>query len=187
MSPSLVGTVNVASGVGALFGYPLWSALACRCLVRLSKRNRGFLEAEHYLIGYIAPVITGALSSLIYGLGVHYQWHASCIFVAYGINGFAFVTLMMANTLWVAEAFPRWAAPALAVVGGGCYLFTFAVSFALVPWIDAHGYMWVGIELMLLQIVGGFIAMPVAFWGKGLRQAIAGRWANERSGALRPL
>jgi hypothetical protein len=186
MSPSHVGTVNVASGVGALFGYPFW-CLVCRYIRRLSKRNWGVLEAEHYLVGYIGPVITGASSSLLYGLAVQHHWHESAIFVAYGVNGFSFVTLMIANTLWVAEAFPRWAAPALAVVGGGCYVLTFAVSFALVPWIEAHGYVWVGIELMILQIVGGFVAMPVAFWGKSARQAFTGRWANDRSGALRPL
>ena len=95
--------------------------------------------------------------------------------------------MMIANTLWVTEAFPRWAAPAIAVVFGGCYFLSWAMSFALVPWIESHGYMWVGIELMIFQIVGGLVAMPVAFWGKSTRQAIAGRWAEDRSGALRPL
>lgn len=186
MSPSVVGTVNVASGVGALFGIPVWCTIS-RKVKQLSRRNRGVLEAEHYLIGYIVPVITGSISSLLYGLAVEHEWHASTVYFAYGLNGFSFVTLMIANTLWVTEAFPRWAAPAMAVVGGGCYLLSFAMSFALVPWIEAHGYRWVGIELMIFQILGGFIAMPVAFWGKSARQAIQGRWAKDTSGALRPL
>ncbi|KAH6852090.1 MFS general substrate transporter [Alternaria alternata] len=187
MSPSVVGTVNVASGFGALCGLPIFALLFCKVLKRLSSRNRGVLEAEHYLVGYILPVITGALSSVLYGLAVHFHWQPVAIYFAYGINGFSFITLMIANTLWVTEAFPRWAAPAIAVVGGGCYILSFAMSFALVPWIDAHGYMWVGIELMIFQVLGGLVAMPVAFWGKSTRQAIAGRWSEDRSGALRPL
>jgi hypothetical protein len=39
----------------------------------------------------------------------------------------------------------------------------------------------------VLQIVSGLVAVPIAFWGKSARQAIHGRWADERGGALRPL
>ncbi|KAJ4371107.1 hypothetical protein N0V83_004323 [Neocucurbitaria cava] len=187
MAANMVGTVNIASGVGGLFGFVVWSLLICRIVTWLSRRNRGVLEAEHYLVGYIVPILTGATSSLVYGLVVKHHWSANLIFFAYGLNGFSFVTIMIGNTLWVAEAFPRWAAPAIAVVGGGCYILSFAMSFALGPWIAAHGFQWVSIELAILQMVSGLIAMPVAFWGKTARQAIHGRWAEDRSGALRPL
>ncbi|EMD93147.1 hypothetical protein COCC4DRAFT_206258 [Bipolaris maydis ATCC 48331] len=187
LSVEVVGTVYAASGVGALIGLPVCWIVICNGLKRLSQRNHGVLEAEHYLIAYFLPIIVGALSSLIYGLAVKLQWHWIFLYLAYGGHGFSLVTLMTANTLWVAEAFPRWAAPALAVVIGGCYFISFAMSFALVPWVEAHGYLWVGIELMIFQILGGLVALPVAFWGKGMRQAIAGRWSEDRSGALRPL
>lgn len=187
ISPEIVGTVYAASGVGALIGLPVCWFVIYSGLKRLSQRNHGVLEAEHYLIAYVLPIIVGAFSSLIYGLTVKFQWHFAFIYLAYGGHGLSLVMLMTANTLWVAEAFPRWAAPALAVVIGGCYFISFAMSFALVPWVEAHGYLWVGIELMVFQILGGLVALPVAFWGKGMRQAISGRWAEDRSGALRPL
>lgn len=187
ISHDLVGTVNVASGVGAFCGFFVYYFIISKVVTRLSHRNHGVLEAEHYLISYIVPISTGATGSLIYGLAVQHQWPEGWIYFSYGLNGFAFVTLMVSNTLWVTEAFPRWAAPALAVVGGGCYLLSFAMSFALVPWLESQGFQWVGIQLSILQIVGGLVAMPVAFWGKSGRQAIQGRWAEDRSGALRPL
>jgi hypothetical protein len=184
---SLLIIVNMSSAVGSLLAYPVVCFTLYKVLTRLSKRNRGVREAEHYLFGYIIPILTGALSSLLYGMAVHYQWHFSIYYLSYGLNGFSWVTLSIANTMWVTEAFPRWAAPALAVVGGGCYLMSFTMSFALMHWIEAHGYMLVGIELAALQVFGGLIAVPIAFWGKNARQKIHGRWANERSGALRPL
>ncbi|EUC41464.1 hypothetical protein COCMIDRAFT_106113 [Bipolaris oryzae ATCC 44560] len=187
LSPEVVGTVYAASGAGALIGLPVCWIVICNSLKRLSQRNHGVLEAEHYLIAYVLPIIVGASSSLLYSLAVNFQWHWGFLYLAYGGHGFSLVTLMTANTLWVAEAFPRWAAPALAVVIGGCYFISFAMSFALVPWVEAHGYLWVGVELMIFQILGGLVALPVAFWGKGMRQAIAGRWSEDRSGALRPL
>lgn len=183
----LIINVSNCSGLGSLLAYPCAGIIMCKILDRLSKRNGGVREAEHYLIGYILPVITGALSTLLYGLAVDREWHFAVYYLAYGLNGFSWVTLSIGNTLWVTEAFPRWAAPALVVVGGGCYLISFTMSFALVPWIAAHGYLLVGIELTVLQLVGGLIALPIAFWGKSARQKIHGRWASERGGALRPL
>ncbi|PSN74375.1 MFS general substrate transporter [Corynespora cassiicola Philippines] len=184
---SLLIVVNISSGVGSLLALPLGGCVICFALKRLSRRNRGVREAEHYLVGYIIPVLTGSLSTLLYGLAVHYEWHYSVYYIAYGFNGLSWITISIFNTLWVTEAFPRWAAPALVVVGGGCYIMSFASSFALMPWIEAHGYKWVGVELTALQIGIGFIALPLAFWGKSARQRIHGRWANGREGALRPL
>ncbi|KAF2646222.1 MFS general substrate transporter [Massarina eburnea CBS 473.64] len=182
-----IAFVNLSSGIGGAIAFLFVGILMCSVLKYLSKRNKGVREAEHYLIGYIPTVFTGALSTLFYGLAVHYKWHFSVYYIAYGLNGFSWVSLSIGNTLWVTEAFPRWAAPALVVVGGGCYLLSYSMSFALVPWINAHGYLLVGIELTVLQVVTGLIAIPIAFWGKGLRQRIHGRWANERGGALRPV
>lgn len=187
LSSSKIALVNFSSGCGSLLAYFFAGYMMTKALTFLSKRNRGVREAEHYLVGYIVPVITGALSTLLYGLAVHFRWHYATYYVAYGFNGLSYVSLSIGNTLWVTEAFPRWAAPALTVVSGGCYLMSYSMSFSLVPWITAHGHLLVGIELMILQLVGGAIAMPIAFWGKSARQIIHGRWANERSGALRPL
>lgn len=179
--------VNMSSGVGSLLAWPLGGALVGYVLKKMSKRNRGVREAEHYLFGYVLPVLTGALSTLIYGFAVHYHWHFTTYYLAYGLNGFSFIALAITNTLWVTEAFPRWAAAALVVVGGGSYISSFAMSFALVPWINAQGYLLVGVELFAAQIVTGLVMTPIAFWGKGLRQRIHGRWAERREGALRPL
>ncbi|KAF2448542.1 MFS general substrate transporter [Karstenula rhodostoma CBS 690.94] len=179
--------VNLSSGTGGLLAYLFAGYLLPKALTFLSKRNRGVREAEHYLVGYIVPVIAGALSTLLYGLAVHNHWHYSMYYVSYGLNGLSYVTFSIGNTLWVTEVFPRWAAPALAVVTGGSYFLSFSISFGLVLWIEAHGYLLVGIELTVLQLAGGMITLPIAFWGKSARQKIHGKWAHERSGALRPL
>lgn len=183
----LIVNVNICSGIGALFALPLGGWLIGKILNHLARWNRGVREAEHFLVGYILPIITGALSTFIYGFAVERKAHFAFYYLAYGLNGFSWTTLSISNTMWVTEAFPRWAAPAISVLGGGCYILSFVMSFALGPWIKAHGYKLIGIELAVLQIVGGLVAVPIAFWGKSARQAIHGRWADERAGALRPL
>ncbi|KAF2183700.1 MFS general substrate transporter [Zopfia rhizophila CBS 207.26] len=183
----LIINVNNTASVGSLIAWPLSGPLVCYILKRLSRRNKGVREAEHYLIGYILPVLAGALSTLIYGFAVHYKWHFAAFCLSYGLNAFSFSSISIANTLWVTEAFPRWAAPALVVVGGGSYIASFVMSIALVPWIAKQGYLLVGAELTVLQVVLGMVAVPAAFWGKGVRQRIHARWAERREGALRPL
>lgn len=184
---SLVININTASAAGAFLAYPVGRCLDNRVLKRMAQRNRGVREAEHYLIGYIPPTIIGASGALLYGFAVHYKLHYSLMFIACGLEGFSWTTLCITNTLWLTEAFPRWAAPAIAVSAGGTCILSFGIGYALVPWIKAHGFKIVGIELAVLQLVAGLVAVPVAFWGKSVRQAISGKWSGERSGALRPL
>jgi hypothetical protein len=179
--------VNNSSGLGSLLGYPLGGILVSKLTKRLVRRNGGVLEAEHYLIAYILPVLTGATSTLLYALAIYYTLPFPVYCLAYGLNGLSWVSLSIANTMWVTEAFPRWAAPALAVVGGGCYLTSFSMGYALVPWIVAQDFLLVGVELTVLQVVCGLLVVPLAFWGKSARQKVCGRWAGERGGALRPL
>ncbi|KAF3031321.1 hypothetical protein E8E12_000796 [Didymella heteroderae] len=183
----LIMNVNICSGIGALFAFPFSGILVGKIINRLARHNHGVREAEHFLVGYILPVFTGALSTFLYGFAVQRRLHFAVYYLAYGLNGFSWTTLSISNTMWVTEAFPRWAAPAISVLGGGCYILSFSMSFAMVPWIEAHGFQLVGIELAVLQIVAGLVAVPIAFWGKNARQAIHGKWAHERAGALRPL
>ncbi|KAF3041899.1 hypothetical protein E8E12_005810 [Didymella heteroderae] len=184
---SLIININTASAAGAFLAYPVGGYLTDSVLQRMAQRNRGVREAEHYLIGYIPTAVIGAGGALLYGFAVHYKLHYSLLFISCGLEGFSWITLCITNTLWLTEAFPRWAAPAVAVSGGATYILSFGLGYTLVPWIKAHGFKFVGIELAVLQLVAGLVAVPVAFWGKSARQAINGKWSSERSGALRPL
>jgi hypothetical protein len=187
LSSESIVLVNLSSAVGGLVALPLGVWPVQKVLDYLAKRNRGVREAEHYLIGLILPVFTGAASSLLYGETVHNSLPLGVYYFAYGMNGFSWVTIAIGTTMWVTEAFPRWAAPSLAAMSGASFFISFGMSFASAPWIDAHGYRLVGIELAVIQFFTGLVAVPIAFWGKSARQAIHGRWAEERGGALRPL
>lgn len=179
--------LNLASAVGGLLAYPLGVYPVDRIMARMAKSNNGVREAEHYLIGLILPVFLGAMSTVIYGYAAQYGLHLSAFYFANGLNGFSCVALSISTTMWVTEAFPRWAAPALAALSGGSYVITFGMTMGVPPWVHAHGFRLVGIELAVLQVFTGLVAVPIVFYGKSARQAIHGRWTEERGGALRPL
>lgn len=182
-----VALVNVAGAIGSLLAWPASGMLIAWVSRRLAKRNEGVREAEHYLPAFILPVLASVMSLVLYGLTIDRRWPAIWIYVAYGLNSFSFASLATAITLWVTEAFPRWAAPALVVVMGLSYIASFGLSFAVMPWINSQGYGRANIQLALMLLIVGCIGVPVSFWGKKLRQYIHGRYATHEEGALRPI
>lgn len=181
-----IALVNMSAAVGALLAWPASGIMISRISRRLSMQSGGVRHAEYYLPAFVLPIICAAASVILYGLAGERRWHWIWIYIAYMLNAFSFVGLGTANTLWVTEAFPRWAAAALAIVGGGSYVISFGISFAILPWIKSQGFARANIEIGVLTLVVGLVLIPVAFWGKSLRQYIHGRWAMNEGGALRP-
>lgn len=182
----LIVLVNFSAGVGSLLAWPASGPMVARLCKSFSRRNRGVREAEQYLVAFVLPVLAGVLSTLLYGLAVQHRWHFSLFYLSYGLNGFSFTGLAIANTLWVIGAFPRWAAPGLAIVGGGSYMGSFGLSAALIPWLRSQGPLRVGVQLSAFQLALGGVIVPLVFWGKTARQYIYSRWGKWEDGALRP-
>ncbi|KAH9225960.1 hypothetical protein K456DRAFT_1934377 [Colletotrichum gloeosporioides 23] len=182
----VISMVNPVAAIGSFLAWPVSTILTSRVARRLTLRNGGIRDAEHYLIAFLPAVLAGAGSVFVYGLTVNYKWNFIWIFVSYVLNAFSAAAYGIASTLWVTEAFPRWAAPAMIIVGGGGYMLSFATSYAVTPWLKSQGYLGASFELGAILLVVGGIAVPLAFWGKSLRQYIHGRWGVSEAGALRP-
>lgn len=182
----ITALVTIAGAIGSILAWPASGMLISWISRRLSMRNGGVREAEHYLPAFILPVLASTASVVLYGITIDRKWRAIWIYVSYMLNSFGFVGLSTTNTLWITEAFPRWAAPAVVVLMGLSYVASFGLSFSIMPWVQSQGYAGTNIQLGLMMLVIGCIGVPVSFWGKRLRQYIHGRWAFHEEGALRP-
>ncbi|KAK2006098.1 major facilitator superfamily transporter [Colletotrichum eremochloae] len=182
----VISLVSPVSAIGSLLAWPVSAILTSRVARRLTLRNGGVRDAEHYLIAFLPPVLAGAGSVILYGLTVQQKWNFIWIFVAYVVNAFSSAAFGIASTLWVTEAFPHWAAPAMVIVGGAGYMLSFATSSAVTPWLKSQGYMGASLEYGGVLLLVGAVAVPLAFCGKRLRQYIHGRWGLSQAGALRP-
>ncbi|KAK2041136.1 MFS general substrate transporter [Colletotrichum somersetense] len=186
LPPRVISMVSPASAIGSLLAWPVSAILTSRVARRLTLRNGGVRDAEHYLIAFLPPVLAGAGSLFLYGLAVQNKWNFIWIFVSYAINSFSAAAFGIASTLWVTEAFPRWAAPAMVIVGGAGYMLSFATCSVITPWLDSQGYLGASFEYGAVLLIVGAVAVPLAFCGKSLRQYIHGRWGESEAGALRP-
>lgn len=123
--------VNIAGAIGSLIAWPVSGTMIAWISRRLAMSNAGVRDAEHYLPAFILPILGGVSNTVIYGLAAENKWHFMFIYIFIGLNSFTFASLATANTLWVTEAFPRWAAPALVVLGGVSYMASFGITFSI--------------------------------------------------------
>lgn len=170
-SPSTVGLVNLAGAGGTLLAWPTCGLLIAKCVQRSSRRSDGVRHAEYYLPAFILPIIACVSGLLIFGIGSERKPSSpSFVYVSYALVIYSFGGLSIASTLWLTEAFPQWATSALVVIGGSSYLVSFGITLALPKLILLHGFTRVSIALAVGIVVLGVVAVPIAFWGKEVRQ-----------------
>ncbi|KIM97159.1 hypothetical protein OIDMADRAFT_130283 [Oidiodendron maius Zn] len=181
-----IALINFGAAAGAFLAWPASGLMISRICRRLTVRNGGVRDAEQYLSAFVLPVLAGTVSLGLYGLAVERYWNWKWIILFWGINEFSCVTLFTATTLWVTEAFPRWAAAALVVVGCGSYVTSFGLSFLTLPWIKSQGFARAYIEMGVIVLAVGCLGIPIAFLGKNFRLRVNCRWAMSEGGSLRP-
>ncbi|KAF4634501.1 hypothetical protein G7Y89_g3601 [Cudoniella acicularis] len=185
----IIALVNLAGAFGSLPALPAAGFMISWVSKRLAMNNGGIKDAEHYLPAFLIPILSGMASTILYGLAAQNKWHYITIYISYFLNSLSFSSLSTATTLWVTEAFPKWAAAALVVVNGLGYMASFGMSCAIIPWAKAQGYAVMNLELALAVFVLDGIVVPIAFWGKRFRETLEGRlahWSVFEAGALRP-
>lgn len=181
-----VARVNFSAGAGSLIAVPLSYYMLNNITKRLTLRNRGIRHAEYYLPAFVLPVVTGAASIIIYGVAAEYKLHYSLYHVSYGLNAISWSSGSICNTVWVTESLPQWAAPGLGVAGGISYIVSWGITAALPAWSAAWDVLGVNTAIGIMILIAGLLAIPLAFWGKSVRQYINGRWGTYEGGALRP-
>ncbi|KAL2062178.1 hypothetical protein VTL71DRAFT_6444 [Oculimacula yallundae] len=186
LSPTYVARGSFGGVPASLLTWPICSYALSMATKRLAMRNNGIREAEYYLPAFIIPVLAAVLSNILYGFAVQRAWHYAVILIALALNIFAFYAINIVGTVWVTEAFPRWAAPAIVVVYGVSFCTSSGMSYVILPWIRSQGILGMQLQIALATFLVGAIGVPLAFFGKGVRQRINGRWAASEAGALRP-
>ncbi|EKD20957.1 uncharacterized protein L3040_004576 [Drepanopeziza brunnea f. sp. 'multigermtubi'] len=162
--------------MGALLAYPASGVLTSWLTKILARRNRGVHEPEHYLPSFILPVLTSSAGLALFGIAKERQWDFRWVLFFVGLNYFSSISMFTSNTLWVTEAFPRWAGAAITVVGAGGYGSSFLLSSTIAPWIQSQGLGAAFVQLAILTLTVGLVGFPVNYWGKRFREHIYSKW-----------
>ncbi|KAM0347619.1 hypothetical protein ACHAPU_004632 [Fusarium lateritium] len=183
-------TINIMLGitgtVGSLLAFPFTGPLASWFTRYHTLRNGGVRHAEIYLAVFSIPVATGFLSVVLNGAAIVNGWHISWIYITSALSIISYLTGNVAFTLWITEAFPRWAAAALAVQLFTGNMVGFGIGSSITPWVRENHITQPTVLISTLLLLMGALAVPAAFWGKTVRQYIQGRWSDSERTALRP-
>lgn len=149
--------------------------------IKLARRNNGISEPEHTLYLFIASMVLVPFSMILYGLGVthHIHW--------FGLV-FSQFTLAMSNSLCVSAAL-NYAISSYRELSGGmvvtCVLIrntlSFAINYAITPWLDAMGYRDTYITVAVIGFVWNASLFGMVRWGRKMREMTAERyWKDVR-------
>ncbi|KAH7114176.1 major facilitator superfamily domain-containing protein [Dactylonectria estremocensis] len=185
--PETVSMLSGVSGiVGSLLAFPATGPLASWFTRFYSLRMGGIRHAEVYLPIFALPVLSGLISVILNAFAIEEEWAPTWMYITSALSLFSFLTGNVAFTLWITEAFPRWAAAALAVQLFTSNMISFGIGTAIMPWVETKHIVEPAVVISVLMLVLGVLAVPAAFWGKNVRQFIHGRWSDSEKGALRP-
>ncbi|KAH6682298.1 major facilitator superfamily domain-containing protein [Plectosphaerella plurivora] len=177
---------GISGGISSLIAIPAAGPLIAWATRFFTIRSGGTRHAEVYLVGFILPVITAVVALGVYAAATTNLWAPWVQYFVFGLANFAFLTSYVSSVIWVTEAFPPWAAASLAIVMAAINMLASVVGINLTRWAIQGDIIGPCILLVILILVLGAIAVPIAFWGKSLRQRIDGKWSACEKGALRP-
>ncbi|KAH6668684.1 major facilitator superfamily domain-containing protein [Plectosphaerella plurivora] len=179
--------LGVAILIGCLLAIPSTGPFITWCTKYFTLRGGGTRHAEYFLPGFALPVITSALSVGLFGLATANKMPPGMFYFAFGLSTFAYVSNNITVILWITEAFPPWAAASLGVQMFVGNMVAFSVGFNLLAWVKADEALLCNIIIVSLVLFLGAFAVPIAFWGKTVRQYITGKWSESEKGAIRPV
>ncbi|KAH7324210.1 major facilitator superfamily domain-containing protein [Stachybotrys elegans] len=186
-NPAIVSNLLGASGIiGAILVFPLTGPVMTWFTRTQALRSGGVRHAEVYLFSFSIPIFTGFLSVLINGLTIHYSWPPFFIYFSTTLIIFSYLSANVAFTIWITEAFPKWAAPALAVQLMMGNIVSFGIANGILACLNGRYILTATIILCVTNAVLGFLVVPAVFWGREVRQFIHGYWGRSERGALRP-
>jgi hypothetical protein len=179
--------LGVATVIGCFVAIPTTGPLITWCTKYFTLRCGGTRHAEFFLPGFVLPVIASSLSVGLFGLAMANNWAPGMYYFAFGLRTFAYVSNNIAVILWITEAFPPWAAASLGVQMFVGNMVAFGVGFNLLAWVKADEAFLSNIIIVTLVLFIGAFAVPIAFWGRTVRQYIHGKWSESQKGAIRPV
>ncbi|KUI63316.1 hypothetical protein VM1G_11063 [Cytospora mali] len=171
-----VAAAYAAGVVGTMIGGYYSGKVGRMLTIKLARRNNGISEPEHTLYLFIGSMILVPFSMILYGLGVqnHIHW--------FGLV-FSQFLLAMSNALCVSAAL-NYAISSYRELSGGmvvtCVLIrntlSFAINYAITPWLEAMGYRNTYITVAVLGFVWNSSLFGMVRWGRKMREATAERY-----------
>ncbi|KAF4964245.1 hypothetical protein FSARC_7799 [Fusarium sarcochroum] len=164
-----VGNMSLGVFIGCILG-SVYGALSDKAIFWFVRRNYGYYEPEMRLQLNHFPALCMGGGFIMFGLttarGMHWIYPSigSAIF-GFGLGGLSDVALCV-----LIDSYQAITGEAFIGVAFMRNCFSIAISFALVPWLDAQGLQNLSITMGVWATAMGFLHVPLMTWGKRIRE-----------------
>ncbi|KAF5694101.1 hypothetical protein FDENT_1405 [Fusarium denticulatum] len=164
-----VGNMSLGVFIGCILG-SAYGAISDRAILWFTRKNFGYYEPEMRLQLNHFPAVCMSGGFIMFGIttakGMHWIYPSigSAVF-GFGLGGLSDVALCV--TIDSYQAITGEAFIGVAFIRNA---FSIAISFALVPWLDAQGLLNMTIVMGLWALAMAFLHVPMMIWGKRIRE-----------------
>ncbi|KAL7758791.1 hypothetical protein ACKLNR_011218 [Fusarium oxysporum f. sp. zingiberi] len=164
-----VGNMSLGVFIGCILG-SAYGAISDRAILWFTRKNYGYYEPEMRLQLNHFPAVCMSGGFIMFGIttakGMHWIYPSigSAIF-GFGLGGLSDVALCV-----TIDSYQAITGEAFIGVAFMRNAFSIAISFALVPWLDAQGLQNMTIVMGLWALAMAFLHVPMMIWGKRIRE-----------------
>ncbi|CCT73115.1 related to HOL1-Putative substrate-H+ antiporter-unknown biological function [Fusarium fujikuroi IMI 58289] len=164
-----VGNMSLGVFIGCILG-SAYGAISDRAILWFTRKNYGYYEPEMRLQLNHFPAVCMSGGFVMFGItaakGMHWIYPSigSAIF-GFGLGGLSDVALCV-----TIDSYQAITGEAFIGVAFMRNAFSIAISFALVPWLDAQGLQNMTIVMGLWALAMAFLHVPMMIWGKRIRE-----------------
>ncbi|RSL76570.1 hypothetical protein CEP51_009839 [Fusarium floridanum] len=176
MSTSTVGLTFIAPLVGTTLACVYTGIFGDRFIVKMARRNNGFMEAEHRLWLFLPSLVLIPFGCILFGVGAYFEAHWFAIVFAMGVISFTTTAGSQISIAYCIDCYRDLASEALATAIIIRNTMAFGIGYGVTPWVVNLGY-------QNAFILGGFAGLahnlsifPVMKWGRALRERSAEKY-----------
>ncbi|KAM0428472.1 hypothetical protein ACHAPT_006832 [Fusarium lateritium] len=184
MSTSTVGLTFIAPLVGTTLACVYTGIFGDRFIVKMARRNNGFMEAEHRLWLFLPSLILIPFGCILFGVGAYHEAHWFAIVFAMGVISFTTTAGSQISIAYCIDCYRDLASEALATAIIIRNTMSFGIGYGVTPWVVNLGYQNAFILGAFAGLAHNLTIFPVMKWGRSLRQRSAEKyWNTVKEGA----
>lgn len=171
-----VGLSYLAPTIGALIGGVYSGVFSDWFTLKMAKRNGGVREPEFRLWGLLGYSIIAPAGLILWGVGAAHSIKWGGLMVGGAMVAFCNVVGGSYSIAYCVDVYKDIAGESLVAVVFCRNTLSFALNYAITPWIDHSGYQNTFIVVAILAMIFGLTCLPMIWKGKSLRKSSTNRY-----------
>ncbi|KAK7224814.1 hypothetical protein V2G26_012817 [Clonostachys chloroleuca] len=184
MSTSTVGLTFISPLVGTTLACVYTGIFGDRFIIKMARRNNGFMEAEHRLWLFLPSLLLIPAGCILFGVGAYHQVHWFGLVFAMGIISFTTTAGSQISIAYCIDCYRDLASEALATAIIIRNTMSFGIGYGVTPWVVNLGFQNAFILGAFAGLAHNLTIFVVMKWGRALRQRSAEKyWKTVKEGA----